>query len=304
MLENALENTGHALAVGTSRLPPWWRFRLYHHLHKRLLGDPYWCDQASQPSRWTRIYPHGYEMELSAADWMERYALHTGTFYSGEVMATVMAELGPGDCFVDVGANIGFVTLAASRIVGESGKVFAVEPNPILVTRLRQMLTHNQISNVVVLPFAAGDRTVDVGFSQDAHHGNNHIVMDSVAAPTIVPMRRLDDLVRDELPISRMTLVKLDIEGAEIMALHGMSDLIRRHGVTFLIEVCDERLRQNGGSAAGLLDMMHARGYAAFLPSFSPISSRLRMRPVVDLSRKGKTYDVFFRRDPEARGTV
>ena len=71
MLENALENTGHALAVGTSRLPPWWRFRLYHHLHKRLLGDPYWCDQASQPSRWTRIYPHGYEMELSAADWME-----------------------------------------------------------------------------------------------------------------------------------------------------------------------------------------------------------------------------------------
>ena len=93
VLENALENPRYALAVGTSRLPPWWRFRLYHHVHKRLLGDPYWCDQTSQPSRWTRIRPHGYEMELSASDWMERYALHTGAFYSNEVMATVMAEL-------------------------------------------------------------------------------------------------------------------------------------------------------------------------------------------------------------------
>ncbi len=296
MLENALENTGYALAVGTNRLPPWWRFRLYHHIHKRLLGDPYWCDQASQPARWTPILPHGYEMELTASDWMERYALHTGAFYSGEVIATVMAELDPGDCFVDIGANIGFVTLAGSRIVGPRGKVFAVEPNPILVARLRRMLAHNQISNVMVLPFAAGDRTVNIGLSQDAHHGNNHIVTDTATAPTIVPMRSLDDMVHGELPAFRKTLVKLDVEGAEIMALRGMSNLIQRLGVTFLIEVSDERLRQNGGSAEGLLNMMHASGYAAFLPSFSPFSSRLQMRPVADLSRKGKTYDVLFRR--------
>ena len=114
MLENALENTRYALAVGTSRLPPWWRFRLYHHVHKRLLGDPYWCDQSSQPSCWTRIRPHGYEMELSASDWMERYALHTGAFYSSEVMATVMAELDSGDCLVDVGANIGRMALTST----------------------------------------------------------------------------------------------------------------------------------------------------------------------------------------------
>jgi FkbM family methyltransferase len=235
-------------------------------------------------------------MELSASDWMERYALHTGAFYSGEVMATVMAELDPGDCLVDVGANIGFVTLAASRIVGPCGKVFAVEPNPILVTRLRRMLAHNQISNVMVLPFAAGDRTIDIGFSQDAHHGNNHIVMDSVAAPTIVPMRRLDDMVHGELPTCRKTLVKLDVEGAEIIALRGMPDLIQRPGMTFLIEVSDEHLRQNGGSTEGLLNMMYESGYAAFLPCFSPFSSRIRMRPVTGLSRKGKTYDVLFRR--------
>ena len=133
------------------------------------------------PSSGTRVQPHGYEMKLSRSDWMERYAIHTGAFYSGEVTATVAALLRSGDCFVDVGANIGFVTLCASRIVGGHGQVIAFEPNPALVARLTCTLAHNRISNVTVLPFAAGDRTGDIGFSQEAHHGNNYVTEPAMA---------------------------------------------------------------------------------------------------------------------------
>ena len=131
---------------------------------------------------------------------------------------------------------------------------------------------------------------------QDSHPSDD--------AGAFAPQSRNDDALLDAYSravtaaVERVSpsVVKIDVEGAEIIALRGMPDLIQRPGVTFLIEVSDEHLRQNGGSTEGLLNMMNASGYAAFLPSFSPFSSRIRMRPVAGLSRKGKTYDVLFRR--------
>jgi hypothetical protein len=91
-------------------------------------------------------------------------------------------------------------------------------------------------------------------------------------------------------------MVKIDVEGAELMALRGMPDLIGRPETVFLIEVSDGKLRQNGSSADGLFDMMRRSGYSPFLPSYSPLSFKLQMRPLTRLSRPEKTYDVLFRR--------
>jgi len=296
MPQSALDTQGYFLAIGSRRLPPWWRFRLYHHLHKRLFGNPYWCDPVREPAEWELIQPHGYEMELFRSDWMERYALHTGHFYCGEVIATVTTLLRAGDSFLDIGANLGFVTLTASRIVGQQGRVFAIEPNPTLVTRLTRMLSHNQISNVEVLPYAAGDSTGSIGLSQDAHHGNNQLIADLAAAPVVVPMHRVDDLLRGRLPATGRLMVKIDVEGAEPMVLRGMPELISRPETMFLVEVSDHRLRQGGSSADALFGTMRTNGYSAFLPSFAPWSYRLRLSPLDRLPRRNKTYDVLFRR--------
>jgi FkbM family methyltransferase len=296
MPQITVETGGFLLARATIQLPPWWRFRLYHHVHKLLLGDPYWCDASPSPSRWAKVRPHGYEMELSRSDWMERYALHTGAFYSGEVLEAIAMVLRPGDCFVDVGANIGFVTLGASRIVGERGRVIAFEPNVSLVARLERVLAHNGVSNVTVLPVAAGSETGEIGFTQDAHHGNNHVISDLATAAAVVPVRRADDELRDKLPSTGNVMVKIDVEGAEMMALLGMPDLIRRPDTAFLVEMCDSRLRQNGSSAIAIFDMMKRAGYSAFLPSFPPLSFKLRMRPLIHLPARDKLYDVLFRR--------
>jgi FkbM family methyltransferase len=236
-------------------------------------------------------------MELSCADWMERYAIHTGAFYSGEVIAAVSAILRPGDCLVDIGANIGFVTLCASSVVGAGGQVFALEPNTTLMARLNGMLVHNCISNVETLPFAAGDKTGYVGFSREPHHGNNHIIAERAGAPEVVPMRRVDDLLRDRLPIRKTVMVKIDVEGAELITLRGMPALIQRPATVFLIEVSDSRLRRNGSSWEELLDLMRSSGYSPFLPSFSPVSLDLRMQPLSKLTRPNKAYDVLFLRD-------
>jgi FkbM family methyltransferase len=296
MQQRALETCGYVLARVARQFPPWWHFRLYHHVHKRVLGDPYWCDDMPRENRWTRVKPHGYEMALTESDWMERYSIHTGEFWSDEIYAVLETTLNQGDCFVDIGANIGFVTLCAAQIVGTSGHVFSFEPNVVLIERLRRMLEHNHITNVTLFPHAAGNETGEIGFTDDLHHGVNHVVADLAKAPVVVPMRRVDDVLEGQLPRGD-ALIKLDIEGAEMMALSGMPNLIRRPNTTFIVEMCDERLRSYGGSAEAIFQMLSNAGYRAFLPYFPAMSAKLRMRPLDALPPEQKIYDVLFRRD-------
>lgn len=85
--------------------------------------------------------------------------------------------LEPGSTFWDIGANIGFYTLLASRRVGAQGRVVAFEPTPATVARLRQHVTQNDCANVTVLPcalgHAPGEQTV---YALDhANHGMNSL---------------------------------------------------------------------------------------------------------------------------------
>jgi FkbM family methyltransferase len=295
-MENRLRETlGQVLARATRPLPPWWNFRLYHHVHKRLLGDPYWCSTAPTPMQWAPVYPHGYEMELSPAHWMERYALQAGRFYASEMTAVIQQFLRPGDSFVDVGANLGFMTLAAARAVGATGAVFSFEPNKTLVGRLERMLARNAIANVTIFPCALGSETGEIGFTQEFNHGINHVLADLATAPVVVPLRRADDLLAGRLPDAGAVLVKMDVEGAELMALRGMPNLVNRANTVFVMEICDIWLRQNGGSAAELFALMTDAGFEAYLPHFSPVSFKMQLRKLSGPLEKDQ-YDALFRR--------
>jgi FkbM family methyltransferase len=296
MQQESLETFGQVLARATRPFPPWWSFRLYHHIHKLFLGDPYWCKQTPEGRTWAKVTPHDYEMDLSTADWMERYALHAGRFYSTESTAALQTFLDEGDCFIDVGANIGFMTLAAARIVGAAGHVFSFEPNTDLVERLREMIAHNQITNVMLFPYALGSESGQIGFTRDHHHGNNRILPHTEAAPATVQLRRADDVLQEHLPARGRAFVKLDVEGAELMVLKGMPSLVRRENTIFMMEICDEWLRRNGGSASEVFRVMDGAGYRAFLPSLSLVSSKLKLQPLNCETPATYRYDAIFRR--------
>jgi FkbM family methyltransferase len=300
MQQQTLELAGHALARLTRYVAPGRSFQLYHHLHSLLLGDPYWCGKTSQMTQWAKILPHEYEMNLSTADWMERYALHAGMFYSSECTAILQAFLKEGDCFIDIGANIGFLTLTASRIVGSAGKVFSFEPNVNLVSRLSRMLARNHITNVSLFPYALGNENGQIGFTREDHHGNNSVLLDINSAPAIVPLYRADDVLEGKIPEKCNALVKIDIEGSELMALRGMSSLLHRDGTAFIIEVCDEWLRRNGGSAMDIFQTMTETGYQAFLPKAPLLASKLRLRPLNGKPADRYRYDAVFFRDARA----
>ena len=134
-------------------------------------------------------------------------------------------QLGGGVC-VDVGANIGYIACVLSRAVGPSGKVIAVEPDPETAALAELNLRMNGFAHPVLRKAAADEdgqtefvQSVDSGYSGIRHTGRRPI-----GKHIFVETARLDNMYKEAAPVS---LLKIDIEGAELPALRGASALLR-----------------------------------------------------------------------------
>ena len=170
--------------------------------------------------------------------------------YEEPVRQVLRERLAPGNVCLDVGANVGVMTLLAASLVGPEGRVIAVEPNPDNVQLLYRGILLNRFANVEVLPLAAGDRTAVFSISgrsntelgNPAAHDDSGCFVQSVA---------LDDILGD---LPRLDFVKLDIEGYEPVALRGLRRLVESHRPVLLAEFnprCLERQRQAEGTFLG-----------------------------------------------------
>lgn len=140
-------------------------------------------------------------------------------------------ELKTGDVVYDVGANVGFYTLLASVLVGETGHVYSFEPFPENLRDLRRHLEMNHVNNCTVVDAAVSSADGEAVFdpSDDRCTGR-------LAAKGVLRVRTLalDGLVSRK-EIRPPKVMKIDIEGAELECLRGASDLIQEsHPIIFL----------------------------------------------------------------------
>jgi FkbM family methyltransferase len=136
-----------------------------------------------------------------------------------------VAHLRPGDVVYDVGANVGFFTMLAARLVGPAGSVVAFEPFPPALTALRRHVALNGLQNVRVEP-AAVSRQAGVG----AFSGHEQITMGHLAdqGELKVELTTLDEAVRKAGRAP--DLLKIDVEGAERDVLEGGRSMLEGHG--------------------------------------------------------------------------
>jgi FkbM family methyltransferase len=152
----------------------------------------------------------------------------------------------PGQVVYDVGANIGFFTILCARLVGPEGRVFAFEPMPANVATLRHNIAMNGLENVTVvekaLSFSSG--TAELFISPwPAFHSLNvegAVKRDNrgrdAGAPIVVETVTLDGFLRGHGgPVP--DLVKLDVEGAELLALEGMRETLRTRAPLLVCEL-------------------------------------------------------------------
>ena len=209
------------------------------------------------------------------------------------------AAIVPGATVVDVGANIGYNTVYAAQRVGLTGRVVAIEPAADNLAVLRDNLLANRIGNVVVQPVAAG-RAHEVRdlFLRGEISAVNSLFRESVYAEVTgveqVRVAPLDDLV-DVDP----DLVKIDVEGAELDVLAGMTRLLGRSSIRLIVE-WHPRLQQAAGFAPDALPrFLLDRGFtlqAASHAHVAPLDSGGIDRVAARLARSGRPVELVARR--------
>jgi FkbM family methyltransferase len=181
----------------------------------------------------------------------------------------VMRELlSPGDTFIDVGANFGTFSLLASRLVGESGRVIAIEPQPRLVELIRRSAIINRFGNLQVVNAACGSApgtvTLLIPVADSGRAGifpqfsGNH-EHESLSVPVV----QLDQIVSSGDTHANV-VIKVDVEGSEVAVLDGAQRLIHDALPAILVEINPWSARAAGGAAGSLLLRLQALGYQSF----------------------------------------
>ena len=167
-----------------------------------------------------------------------------------------------GSIVIDVGANIGFFTLRFARWVG-SGEVIAIEPEDYNYRLLLAALERGHVAGSVrpiraVAAASAGTMRLEINRTHPADHklsrDGTGVAVDAV---------RLDDLIKDK-GASRPSLIKIDVQGAEMLVLQGSADILRLAAPALFIELSDEALGRFGSSISAVLDHLAQQGYTAY----------------------------------------
>lgn len=205
-------------------------------------------------------YRSGLEMNLKLPEESEFY-LET---HDPEVTVLLSKYIQRGFKVIDVGSHIGYFTLLISRAVGVEGKVFALEPLPENIKRLKEHLLRNNCSqNTRVLELAAADydteeQFYEFGFATIGRFSSaESFVRDEPCGSMTVNVRSLDSLFK-EGRIDSPDFVKIDVEGAELRVLQGMENLLKVCKPKLLVEMHSEKIIED------ITDFLASKGYGAY----------------------------------------
>jgi len=166
----------------------------------------------------------------------------------------------PGTTVIDVGANIGFFTRRFARWVGPDGKVIAIEPEPVNFAGLiRRLKASGLDERVDAVRAAACEKTGTVRLALNPDHPGDHRLGEQGIAVAGVA---LDDIAA-ERGWPKISLIKIDVQGAEQRVLAGARKVILRCRPALYVEISESDLRRHGANAAELLAGLDALDYGA-----------------------------------------
>ncbi|MDP6978475.1 MAG: FkbM family methyltransferase [Myxococcota bacterium] len=165
----------------------------------------------------------------------------------------------PGDTVADIGANIGYYSVVAGRLVGEKGRVVAFEPDPIAASFIRRNVELNGLSNVTVEQKAVSNEPGSIRlFLSEENKGDHRIYQPEGEARPFVDVEAvtLDDYFAGTDPPS---VVKVDTQGAELAIFRGMAGTVKdADDFVITVEYSPHHLAGFGGTGKQLLDEIDA----------------------------------------------
>ena len=227
---------------------------------------------------------------------------HKGYWWHGRrreevTMRSVERLLSPGQCVVELGAHIGYLTIYFSDLVGSTGRVITFEPSEQNLRYLR--INMDGISNVTVEPVAVSDFIGEADFFVEDLTGQNNSLVESYHVLEINEKNagQHANVVRENVPVTTLDayceardvaphFIKIDVEGAEEAALRGAIATLQKHQPIVLVEI-------TRGYRA-IYDLMEGLGYECLDDSLNPIEFIIEGTPNYFWIPAGRLRDGYF----------
>lgn len=228
--------------------------------------------------------PHIRQMLLRRSEWVrtrEGFEMKVGSEFDytsfmlrlfGNLEPTtgrfILSNMAEGGTFLDIGANVGYFALLVASTL-PNAQVVAFEPNPPIELCLSESVRRNGLGDrMKVVRKAVSNKAGAVSFAVEAvNSGHSRMATAGSTADVIqVDAVIFDDWVRANPLSSRVSCIKMDVEGAEVLALKGMTSLLEEHRPALCIEGYDNQLAEFGSSLAELRKLLSDAGYQEVAP--------------------------------------
>jgi len=184
-----------------------------------------------------------FQGALKGSKWIKgsgvnAYWLGTYEKQEQEIFAKKVKE---GHVVFDIGANVGFYSLIASKIAGGTGKVYAFEPAPRNVYYLKKHFELNNCVNSIVVLGGVSDKKRFVYFNEGSHPATGFL--SNEIGSILVPIFDLDELVENKI-IPAPNLMKIDVEGSEFKVLTGAKNILEKYHPTIFLSTHNEQVHK------------------------------------------------------------
>lgn len=210
--------------------------------------------------------PEGFYMLLTPSEHIQQQLFWYG-YYEKALGDLIKKILQPGDVFLDIGANIGYFSLLAANKEPTS-KIISFEPVECLFQKLEKNISINNIGNITALHVAIGEINAErelfistpdnLGMSSFQEPENYSGKKEKVRVISI-------DHWFKKAKLSRVDLVKLDIEGSELAALRGMQEVLQNFRPVVIAEINPGTLALFNLTPADIFDYLNKLDFIAYL---------------------------------------
>ena len=207
-----------------------------------------------------------------------------------------------GSTVIDVGANVGFFTLKFADWVGPSGRVIAIEPDTENFAALGRALIKSGVEARVTTRLAvAAAAPGSMRLQRNELHPGDHKIAVGGEAGLDVEAVAVDDLLA-AWSKKTVSLMKIDVQGAEMMVLGGAGRTLSTPGLALFIEVDESALRRFGSSSDELCGFLLAQGFRMYRLVKRGPALALDMSTLRDELSRRSYVDVLFLRDADPLG--
>lgn len=218
----------------------------------------------SLPTKIIRGKLHGYKMKLDLSDWCQRMTYFLGRYYELEVQQLLSEILSNDDRFIDIGANIGMISLCAAGLVGKNGEVECFEPNPDCVAVIQENINLNGLTNITIHPVGLSDQRGELNLNLANTHTGTATFAD-IGNPE--KSYKVEVLIGDDVLLTnkkKIKLIKIDVEGFELHVLKGLKRTLDIFHPFLITEFVESHFQRANTTGREIKNFLFENGYTPY----------------------------------------